>query len=110
IALVDFFVQYKVADPRKFLFAVRETEDAMRQATLAVLRAQVGTQTMQQLSGLTDSTLTDRIKADLQQRMDGYGSGIEVTEVGIQNVSVPQEVEAAWDDIGNARQDTQRME
>jgi len=110
IALVDFFVQYKVTDPRKFEFAVREPEDAMRQATLAVLRAQVGTQTMQQLSGLTDSTLTDRIKANLQQRLDGYGSGIEVTEVGIQNVSVPQEVEAAWDDIGNARQDTQRME
>ncbi|HET6906427.1 MAG TPA: SPFH domain-containing protein, partial [Rhodanobacteraceae bacterium] len=33
IALVDFFVQYKVTDPRKFLFAVRDPEDAMRQAT-----------------------------------------------------------------------------
>lgn len=110
IALVDFFVQYKVADPRKFLFAVRDPEDAMRQATLAVLRAQVGTQTMQQLNAQTGNVLTDRIKADLQKRLDGYGSGIEVTEVGIQNVSVPQEVKEAWNDIGNARQDAQRVE
>ncbi|HET6913794.1 MAG TPA: FtsH protease activity modulator HflK [Rhodanobacteraceae bacterium] len=110
IALVDFFVQYKVADPRKFLFAVRDPEDAMRQATLAVLRAQIGTQTMQQLNAQTGNVLTDRIKADLQKRLDGYGSGIEVTEVGIQNVSVPQEVKDAWNDIGNARQDAQRVE
>jgi len=110
IALVDFFVQYKVTDPRKFLFAVRDPEDAMRQATLAVLRAQVGTQTMQQLSALTDNSLSGAIKASLQERLDGYGSGIEITEVGIQNVSVPQEVKDAWNDIGNARQDAQRME
>jgi len=110
IALVDFFVQYKVADPRKFLFAVRDPEDAMRQATLAVLRAQVGTQTMQQLSALTDNSLSNAIKASLQEKLDGYGSGIQVTEVGIQNVSVPQEVKDAWNDIGNARQDAQRAE
>lgn len=110
IALVDFFVQYKVSDPRKFLFAVRDPEDAMRQATLTVLRAQVGTQTMQQLSAQADSKLADRIKADLQRTLDGYGSGIQVTDVGIQSVSVPQEVKDAWDDIGNARQDAQRME
>ena len=110
IALVDFFVQYKVTDPRKFLFAVRDPEDAMRQATLAVMRAQVGTQTMQQLSALTDNSLSGAIKASLQEKLDGYGSGIEVTEVGIQNVSVPQEVKDAWNDIGNARQDAQRME
>lgn len=110
IALVDFFVQYKVTDPRKFLFAVRDPEDAMRQATLAVLRAQVGTQTMQQLTALTDNTLTERIKGELQQKLDGYGAGIEVTDVGIQNVSVPQEVAEAWNDIGNARQDSQRLQ
>jgi membrane protease subunit HflK len=110
IALVDFFVQYKVTDPRKFLFAVRDPEDAMRQATLAVLRAQVGTQTMQQLSARADNALTDRVKADLQKQLDGYDSGIQVTGVGIQNVSVPQEVAEAWNDIGNARQDSQRME
>lgn len=110
IALVDFFVQYKVADPRKFVFTVRDPEDAMRQATLAVLRAQVGTQTMQQLNAQTGNALTDRIKADLQDKLDGYDSGITVTEVGIQDISVPQEVQGAWNDIGNARQDGQRME
>ena len=110
IALVDFFVQYKVSDPRKFLFAVRDPEDAMRQATLAVLRAQIGTRTMQQLSAQTDDALTDRIKGELQHKLTGYDSGIEDTEVGIQNVSVPQEVKGAWDDIGNARQDAQRVE
>lgn len=110
IALVDFFVQYKVTDPRKFLFAVRDPEDAMREATLATVRAQIGAQTMQQLTAQTDNALTDRIRGDLQRTLDGYGSGIEVTEAGIQNVSVPQEVKDAWDGIGNARQDAQRMQ
>lgn len=110
IALVDFYVQYKVADARQFLFAVRDPEDAMRQATLAAVRAQIGTQTMQELLAKTDTGLTSRIRVNLQHTLDAYQSGITVDDVGIQNVSVPQEVKEAYDDVGNARQDAQRVE
>ena len=110
IALVDFYVQYRVADARRFLFAVRDPEDAMRQATLAAVRAQIGTQSMQALAAKLDPKLVARIRGDLQLKLDAYDSGIEVTDAGIQNVSVPQEVKPAWDDIGNARQDARRAE
>ncbi|MEO6968579.1 MAG: FtsH protease activity modulator HflK [Rhodanobacteraceae bacterium] len=108
VALVDFYVQYKVTDPRKFLFAVRAPEDAMRQATIAIVRARVGTETLQALMAKTDAALTTGIRTDLQRVLDASGSGIAVSEVGIQNVSAPQEVKDAFDDIGNARQDAQR--
>lgn len=110
IALVDFYVQYKLSDPRKFLFAVREPEDAMRQATLAIVRARVGTQTLQALMAKSDRALTTNIRADLQRVVDASGSGLIVSEVGIQNVTAPQEVKDAFDDIGAARQDAQRAE
>lgn len=110
IALVDFYVQYKVSDPRKFLFAVRDPEDAMRQATLAIARARVGTQTLQALTAKTDAALTTSIRADLQRVLDASGSGLAVSEVGIQSVAAPQEVKGAFDDIGNARQDAQRAD
>lgn len=110
IALVDFFVQYKVADPRRFLFAVRDPEDGMRQATLAIVRAQIGTQTLAALMAKTDSAFAERIRAELQRKLDAYDSGLAVSEVGIQNVSAPQEVKDAFDDLGAARQDAQRIE
>ncbi|MER3546121.1 MAG: FtsH protease activity modulator HflK [Rhodanobacteraceae bacterium] len=110
IALVDFNVQYRISDARRFLFAVRDPEDAMRQTTLAVVRAQIGTRTLPELIAKSDATLADRIRASLQRALDAYGSGIVVSEVGIQNVSVPQEVREAWEDIANARQDAQRIE
>ncbi len=110
IALVDFYVQYRISDARRFLFAVRDPEDAMRQATLSAVRAQIGSQTLSELMAKSDAALTDRIRSTLQRALDGYGSGIAVSEVGIQSVSVPQEVREAYEDIGNARQDAQRAE
>ncbi len=110
IALVDFYVQYRVGDARQFLFAVRDPEDAMRQATLSAVRAQVGTQTLSDLMAKDDAGLIDRIRSNLQRRLDAYGSGIAVSEVGIQNVSAPQEVREAYEDIGHARQDAQRAQ
>ncbi|HJU26297.1 MAG TPA: FtsH protease activity modulator HflK [Rhodanobacteraceae bacterium] len=110
IALVDFYVQYRVRDARKFMFAVRDAEDAMRQTTLSVVRAQVGTQTLSQLMGTDNGTVMDRIRTNLQRTLDTYGSGIVVSDVGIQNVLAPQEVRDAFEDIGNARQDARRAE
>ncbi|MGH8211935.1 MAG: FtsH protease activity modulator HflK [Rhodanobacteraceae bacterium] len=110
IALVDFYVQYRINDARKFLFAVRDPEDAMRQATLATVRAQVGTQELSQLMQSDSSKVMDRIRTHLQRTLDGYGSGIVVNDVGIQDVQAPQEVRKAYDDVGNARQDAQRQE
>ena len=110
IALVDFYVQYRVKDAREFLFAVRDPEDAMRQATLSTVRAQIGTQTLPELMAGSDGSIIGRIHAALQSTLDSYGSGIVVNEVGIQNVSAPQEVRAAYEDVGNARQDAQRAE
>ena len=110
VALVDFYVQYRVNDARKFLFAVRDPEDAMRQATLATVRAQIGTQELSQLMQSDNSKAMDRIRTDLQRTLDEYGSGIAVNDVGIQNVQAPQEVRDAYEDVGNARQDAQRAE
>ena len=110
IALVDFYVQYRVADARRFLFAVRDPEDAMRQATLAAVRAQIGLQTMAQLTTGNNAALAAGMRANLQRGLDSYQSGIAVGEAGIQNISVPQEVHDAQQDIGNARQDAQRMQ
>jgi membrane protease subunit HflK len=110
IALVDFYVQYRVTDARKFLFAVRDPEDAMRQATLSAVRAQIGTQTLPELMGKSDDKVIDAIRSNLQRKLDDYGSGILVSDVGIQNVFAPQEVRGAYEDVGNARQDAQRAE
>src|SRR5579875_2774954 len=105
LALVDYYVQYKVGDAQKFLFSVRDAEDAARDAATIAVRAAVGTHTLQQLMTRSGDELADAIRQRMQATMDRYDTGIEVTDAGIQDVSVPTEVKKSFDDIVKARQD-----
>ena len=56
------------------------------------------------------ATLVSQAQKVLQNTMDGYNSGLRITEVSFQNVSPPKEVRSAFDDVNNAREDKQSTE
>lgn len=105
LALVDYFVQYKVTDARDFLFSTRDAQDAARNAAAVVVRASVGTHTLEQLQDRDDDSFGKAIAARLQAALDADRLGVQVIEAGIQSVAVPSEVKAAFDDVGKAHQD-----
>lgn len=110
IVLVDFNVQFQIADARKYLFSMRDPEDTLRQAAEASVRSVVGANTMDTILSAQGAELVSKTRDALQKILDGYDCGITVTEVNFQNVSPPQEVKAAFDDVNNAREDKQRIE
>jgi membrane protease subunit HflK len=55
-------------------------------------------------------TLQQQTREILQATLDSYDSGLAVTDVSFQNVSPPQEVKEAFDDVNAAREDKQGTE
>ncbi|KGI77353.1 FtsH protease activity modulator HflK [Oleiagrimonas soli] len=110
IVSVDFNVQYQVSDARKFLFSMTDPDETLREAAEAAVRSVVGNNNMDTLLSGQGAELVAKTREALQQTLDGYQCGIVVTEVSFQNVSPPDQVRDAFDDVNKAREDKQRIE
>jgi membrane protease subunit HflK len=94
-------VAVAAADPAA-ASTVAAPASASTAAASAVAKAAVPTQTR--------DTLQQQTRDILQATLDGYRSGITVTDVSFQNVAPPQEVKDAFDDVNAAREDKQATE
>ena len=110
IVTLDFNVQYQVPDPQQFLFGSHDPEDTLRESTEAAVREVMGNSTMDDILTGERAALATEMRARLQQLLDEYRTGIQVTEFNLQNARPPQEVKEAFDDAISAREDKQRIE
>ncbi|GAB3039329.1 MULTISPECIES: FtsH protease activity modulator HflK [Oleiagrimonas] len=110
IVSVDFNVQYQVSDARKFLFSMTDPDETLKEAAEAAVRSVVGNNNMDTLLSGQGAELVAKTREALQSTLDGYHCGIVVTEVSFQNVSPPDQVRDAFDDVNKAREDKQRIE
>jgi modulator of FtsH protease HflK len=106
---IRFTVQYSLKDARAYLFENRNPDDAVVQASESAVREIVG-------KSLVDSVLyeqRDAIAADLvksvQSQLDRLKAGIVIRNVNVQNVQVPEQVQAAFNDAVKAGADRDRF-
>jgi len=110
IVLIDFNVQFQVVDAQKFLFKLRDPEGTLKQAAESAVRQVIGANEMGTILSGQGSELVGETKKVLQQTLDDYSAGLEVTNVNFQNVAPPHEVKEAFDDVTNARENKQQIE
>lgn len=110
IITIDFTVQYQVMDARKYLFSLNDPDGTIGAAAEAAVRGVIGGSDMNQVLSAAGASLVSNAQIALQKTMDGYNSGLRVTEVSFQNVAPPDEVKDAFDDVNNAREDKQSIE
>jgi membrane protease subunit HflK len=110
IITVDFTVQYQVDDARKYLFSLSDSDGSIQAAAEAAVRGVIGGSDMDQILSAAGANLVSESQQTLQKTLDGYDSGLRVTEVSFQNVSPPKEVKEAFDDVNKAREDKQSIE
>ncbi|MBA8885632.1 FtsH protease activity modulator HflK [Dokdonella fugitiva] len=110
IVLVDFNVQYRISDPRLFLFGVRDPDGTLGQAAESAVRTVIGGSDMDTILSGQRSELMVQAKQLLQANLDQYKAGLSISELNFQNVRPPQDVKDAFDDANRALQDKQRAE
>jgi len=102
-------VQYRVADPAKFLFRLREPEVALRAATEVALRSTVGSMTIDQVMIEERAKVQDDARIFIQRLMDAYESGLVITDVKLQAADPPDAVRDAFHDVVRAREDREKV-
>ncbi|MEC8959164.1 MAG: FtsH protease activity modulator HflK [Chloroflexota bacterium] len=118
---VQMVVQYDIKDLTDFLFNVDDPgEDAgeqriiapgrpdgrtLKDATEAALRLVVGQRSLAEVLAEERVNLELDTREKLQEILDGYQTGINIVSVQLQKVEAPAEVQAAFNDVLQARQD-----
>ncbi len=106
---IDFAVLWVIKDAGKFLFKVRDPEGTVKQSAESAMREVIGrTDLIPALTGGRQKISQD-VQTLLQQMLDDYGTGIEITKVDIQDSSPPEAVIDAFNDVQRARADLVRL-
>jgi len=106
---VQFAIQYTLKSPEDFLFTNKNPEDNVLQAAETSIRETVGKSKMDFVLNQGRSEVAARVKLLMQQILDRYKTGINVTTVNLQNVQAPEQVQPAFDDAVRAGQDRERF-
>lgn len=99
---VEAVYQYQVRDLRDYLFEVEDPEGTMRLAFETVMRRNIQNRDLDDAL-LNKEALEQEVLPDFQEALDSYNIGVEVRMVRIQNIAVPSEVAAAYEDVNNAK-------
>ena len=106
---VQFAIQYTLKSAEDYLFNNRNPDDNVLQAAETAIREIVGKSKMDFVLNQGRSDVAARVKVIMQQILDRYKTGINVTTVNLQNVQAPEQVQAAFDDAVRAGQDRERF-
>jgi membrane protease subunit HflK len=98
-------VQYKIGDPKDFLFQVKDVDSAIRDMSESVMRRVVGNRLFDFVLTVGRAEISDRVKVEMQKVLDSYRTGIQVVNVKMQNVTPPGPVEAAFNEVNEAEQE-----
>jgi membrane protease subunit HflK len=102
-------VQYRVENPRDYLFDVRDPDATLKQISESALREVVGKHEMDFVLKEGRAEIVARTQSLMQEIADRYGTGLHVTSVNLVDAQPPEEVQGAFLDAIKAREDQQRI-
>jgi membrane protease subunit HflK len=109
VAVVEWIVQYRVADPYKFLFRVRNVDVTFRAMTEAIMREVVGDRTVTEVLTVGRQEIETRVVEQLQTLTTQYDMGVAIDQVVLQDVNPPDPVKPSWDAVNQAQQQRDRL-
>ncbi len=108
VVIVEWIVQYKIKDPYKFLFKMRDTEQTFRDINEAVVRRVIGDNAVDEIITIGRARIAAEAKEELQKLCDLYEIGIDVNQVILQDVNPPDAVKPSFNDVNEALQEKER--
>ena len=109
IVEVSMSVQYVISDPRDFVLQVRDPEVSLQHAAQSALRHVVGDTTMDLVLTEGRAAIGFEVRDRLQQYLNDYTTGIQVSKINIDESKPPAQVQGAFDDVIKAREDEERV-
>jgi membrane protease subunit HflK len=105
---VEVAIQYRIKDVEKYLFAIADPDVSVRRVTESAIRDIIGGSTLSFVITEGRAEIATGAQTLIQEILDTYSSGVEVTSVNMQPAKPPEQVKASFDDAIKAREDEQR--
>ena len=108
-ALVEWVVQYRIADPVKYLFEVREPSETLRYVSESVMREVVGDRTVDEVITIGRQEIEIEALAKMQALSTKYEMGISIDQVQLKNINPPAPVQASFNEVNQAQQEKEKL-
>ena len=106
---VEWIIQYRVTDPKAWVFNVMERTETIRDVSRSIINMLVGDRAIMDIMGSQRSAIENEAAVFMNETFRGYGLGIDVIAVKLQNIDPPSGVQEAFDDVNKAEQDQNRL-
>jgi membrane protease subunit HflK len=106
---VEWITQFKVKDPVKLLFNIRNPQGTIRNISEAVMRLVVGDHTVNEVLTTRRVEINLEVQERLQKILDSYDSGIQIVTVKLQNVNPPNPVKPSFNEVNEAKQEKEKV-
>jgi membrane protease subunit HflK len=108
-ALVEWVVQYRIAEPVKFLFEVREPRGTLRHVSESVMREVVGDRTVDEVITIGRQEIEAEALTKMQVLSTKYAMGISIDQVQLKNINPPGPVQESFNEVNQAQQNKEKL-
>jgi membrane protease subunit HflK len=108
MALVEWVVQYRIDDPKEYLFHVREPDETLRDASESAMREVIGDRTVDEVLTVGRQEVEDQCLSRLKELSKFYGLGMSIMQVQLKDVHPPQPVQASFNEVNQAQQEKEQ--
>ena len=108
-ALVEWVIQYRISDPVKFLFDVREPKGTLRDVSESVMREVVGDRTVDEVITIGRQEIEAEALTKMQALSTKYAMGISIDQVQLKDINPPVPVQASFNEVNQAQQEKEKL-
>jgi len=104
----EWIVQYKIKDPFKFVFKVRNVDESVRDISETAIRRYVGNRNFDYVLH-NRGIMEEATQQMIQETLNGYESGVDIIAVKLQDINPPDPVKPAFNEVNKADQEMKQM-
>src|SRR5688500_2464514 len=109
VAVVEWTAQFRVRDPYKYLFKVRDVRTTFRDMNETVMREVIGDRSVNEVLTVGRQEIAAEVERQLQALCDQYETGIKVEQIVLQDVNPPDSVKPSFNEVNQAQQEREKM-
>lgn len=108
-ASVEWIVQFRVNNPKQFLFQVKEPESTLRAVSESVMREVVGDRTVDEVITVGRQEIEVVALQRMQELVDNYKMGLSIDQVQLKDVNPPPPVQPSFNEVNQAQQQREQL-
>lgn len=108
-ALVEWVLQYRISEPQKYLFEVRNPGETLRDLSESVMREVVGDRTVDEVITIGRQEIENEALVNMQDLVGKYAIGVSIDQVQLKNINPPRPVQESFNEVNQAQQEKESL-